>query len=100
MDKKASLTVVKRAEIVVLHEVGLSEREIGKKVHVSKTAVHQAVSKLKISGKYTNLKRSGRPRKTTTRDDHVIRRMVVRSPTTFCNKVRLFLAEKRVLMLV
>ncbi len=56
MDKKSSLTVAKRVKIVVLHEVGLSEREIGKKVHVSKTAVHQDVSKFNISGKYTDLK--------------------------------------------
>jgi ATP/maltotriose-dependent transcriptional regulator MalT len=59
MGKKASLTVSKRAEIVGLLKVGLSEREIGEKVHVSKTAVPQAFSKFNISGKYTDLKRSG-----------------------------------------
>ncbi len=75
-DKKSSLTVPKRAEIVALYEVGLSEREIGKKVHVSKTAVHQDVSKFNISVKYTDLKWSGRPRKTTARDDHVIRKQL------------------------
>jgi transposase len=94
MGKKAPLTVSKRAKIVGLHEVGLSEREIGKKVHVSKRAVPQAISKFNISGKYTDLKRSGRSRKTTACDDHVIQRMVVRSPTTSCNKVILSLAEK------
>ena len=33
-------------------------------------------------------KRSGRPRKTTPRDDHLIRRVAVRSPTSFCKKIR------------
>ena len=68
MGKKRSLTVDKRAKIVALHEVGFSEREISVKVNVSKTAVHQAICKFQTTGKYTDLKRSGRPRKTTTRD--------------------------------
>lgn len=94
MGKKPSLTVEKRAKIVALHECGFSEREISLKVNVSKTGVHQSISKFKISGNYTDLKRSGRPRKTSVRDDHVMRRMVTRSPTTSCNKIRAALAAK------
>ncbi len=63
MGKKPLLRVAKRAEIVVLAEFGLSERETGNKVHVSKTAVHKSVSKFNISGKHTDLKRSGRTKK-------------------------------------
>ena len=67
MGKKSSVTDEKRAKTVALHEVGFSEREISLKVNVSKTAVQQFISKFKISGNYTDLKRSGRLRKTTSR---------------------------------
>ena len=54
----------------------------------SKTAVHQAIVKFKICGSYVDTKRSGRPRKTTPRDDHLIQRVAVRSPTSSCKKIR------------
>ncbi|XP_023210936.1 transcription factor 4-like [Centruroides sculpturatus] len=73
--KKPSLTVAKRAEIVALHKVGFFDYEIAKRVHVSKTTIYQAVSKFNNSGKYTDLKRSSRPRKTSAHNDHMIRRM-------------------------
>ena len=50
---------------MTLHKIEFSERQIPSRVNVSKTAVHQAISKFKISGKYEDLKRSGRPRKTS-----------------------------------
>ena len=50
MGKKASLSEVKRAQIVILHKEGLSERLISEKVECSKTAVHQAIVKFKLCG--------------------------------------------------
>ena len=94
MGKKPSLNVAKRTEIVTLHKVGFSEREKSSKVNVSKTAVHQAISKFKISGEFTDQKRSCRPRKTSPCDDHAIRRIAVRSPRSSCNKIRFALAAK------
>lgn len=76
MGKKPSLTVGKQAKIVALHEVDFSEHEISLKVNVSMTGVHQSITKFKISGNYTDLKRSSHPRKISACDDHVIRRMV------------------------
>ena len=52
--KKASLSEVKRAQIVILHKVRLSERLISEKVECSKTAVHQAIVKFKICGSYVD----------------------------------------------
>ena len=66
MGKKPSLIVTKRTEIVSLHIVVLSERE-STKTHVIKTDVHQAGKEFSITGKYTNLKRSSRPRKASVR---------------------------------
>ena len=50
MGKKASLSEVKHAQIVILHKEGLSERLISEKVECSKTAVHQAIVKFKLCG--------------------------------------------------
>ncbi len=72
---------------------------MSKKVHISKTAVHQAVSKFNISGKYTDLKRSYRTRKTTVRDMIMLSEgwtpnNFKRHPTTSSNKIRLSLTER------
>ena len=54
----------------------------------SKTAVHQAIAKYQQDGSYTDKKRTGRPRVTTAREDNVMRRIVVRSPTSSMKKIR------------
>ena len=88
MGKKSSLSDVRRAQIVALHNEGYSERSISERVGCSKNAVHNAVVKFRKSGTYSDAKRSGRPRKTTPRDDHVIRRAAVRSPMSSTRKIR------------
>ena len=84
MGRKTALSEVERAQIVILHKEGLSEREITKRISRSKTAVHQAIMRFKNFGSYKDKKRSGRSRKTTPRDDHLIWRIVVKSPTASC----------------
>ena len=54
----------------------------------SKTAVHQAIAKYQQDGFYTVKKRTGRPHVTTAREDNVMRRIVVRSPTSSMKKIR------------
>ena len=71
-----------------MHKEGQSECLISENVECSKTAVHQAIVKFKICGSYVDTKRSGRPRKTTPRDDHLIQRVAVHSPTSSCKKIR------------
>ena len=94
MGKKASLSETQRAQIVILCKEGQSERKISEKLNVSKTAVHQTIVKFKNTGLYSDQKRSGRPRKTTVRDDHLIHRIAVRSPTSSCKKIRSALLQK------
>lgn len=96
MGKKASLSEVQRAQVVTLHKEGYSERSISERVGCSKTAVHQAVAKFQMEGTYTDAKRPGRPRKTSPRDDHMIRRAAVRSPTSSASKIRSALLAKGV----
>ena len=96
LGRKKSLSEVQRGQIVALHDEGLSERKIAAKLKVSKTAVHQSIKKFKQYGSYKDLHRSGRPRKTTIRVDHLMKRIVARSPLSSINKVRAALLEKGV----
>ena len=77
MGKKGSLSEAQRAQIVILRQE-YTERATSERLAVSKTAVHQAVVKFKNCGSYSDCKGSGRPRKTTRRDDILIKRCVVK----------------------
>ena len=88
MGKKKSLSEVQRAQIVAIPGQNLSERQISAQMGCSKTAVHQAIAKYLQDGSYTDKKRTGRPRVTTAREDNVMRRIVVRSPTSSTKKIR------------
>ena len=69
MGKKSTLSDVERAQIMALHKKGYSERSISERVKRSKNAIQNAVVKFQKSGTYSDAKRSGRPQKTTPRDD-------------------------------
>lgn len=94
MGKKLSLSEVERAQVVVLHQEGFSERAISKKLKRGKTAVHNAVVKLANSGTYSDRQRSGLPRKTRSRDEHATRRITVQSPMSSSRKTRSILLSK------
>ena len=88
MGRKKSLSEVQRAQIVTLRGQNLSERQISVQMGCSKTAVHQAIAKYQQDGSYTDKKRTGRPRVTTAREDNVMKKIVVRSPTSSMKKIR------------
>ena len=94
--QKTSLNQVQRIQIVTLFRDGYSERKISTKCNVSKTAVHTAIVNWRLKRSYSNSKRSGNPKKTTVRDDHLLRRMVVQPPTSFIKKVQSALLAKGV----
>ena len=96
MGQKKSLSEVLRGQIVALHNEGLSERKIAANLKVSKTAMHQSIKKFNQYCSYKDLHRSGRPRKTTIRDDHLMKRIVTRSPLSSINKVRAAVLEREV----
>ena len=72
MDKKASLSETKRAQIVILPKEKFSQRKICKKVSRSKTAVHPVIARFQNFELYHDKKRSGRPRKRSPRDENLI----------------------------
>ena len=65
-----------------------SERLISDRIKRSKNAIHNAVVTFKKTGTYLDAKRSGSPRKSTQRDEHIIRRTAVWSPMSSASKIR------------
>ena len=92
--KKPSLSQVQHAEIVTLHKEGYSEHKISAKCDVRKTAVHRAIINWRLRKNYSDLKRSGGPKKTTVRDDRLMKKMVVQSATCSIKKVQSALLTK------
>ena len=56
--------------------------------------MHNAIVKFNTDGTFRDSKSSGRPRKTTLRDDHAMRRIVMRSPMSSGKKIRAALRLK------
>ena len=79
---------------MALHKNRLSQRQISKQLNISKSSVQRAINKFVNEGIYGNRKKSGRPRKTTSRDDNTMKRIVARSPSSSCKKIRSFLLSK------
>ena len=82
LGKKTFFRQVKSAQIAALCKDGLSERNISAKYNVGKTAVYITIVNWRLRRSYSDLKRSGRPKKTPVRNNHLMKRIVVRSPTT------------------
>ena len=87
MGKNELLSEVQRAQIAALHKEGYSERLISEEIKCSKSAVYNAVVKFQNTGSYSTRKKSGRPRKTTPRDNPVIHRKAVHSSMSSADKI-------------
>ena len=101
MGKKAALSSEKRAQIVSLSTMKLSEREISRQMKVSKTAVHNAIEKFRKFRKentFKDSKKSGRPRISSSRDDRFIRKVVSQSPMNSAKKIQAGMAERGINM--
>jgi len=72
MGKLKQISVEQRAQIVILHEEGQSQRNIGKFVGVSKTGVATTLKRYAETNSFTDRKRPGRPRKTSESEDRYI----------------------------
>ena len=87
ISKKTAISEEKRAQTNLFSEEGYSEHQISIRLGVSKTAVHQAIAKFQKYGIYTDRKRSGRPLKTSSRDDHIIKKIALQSPLSSSKKI-------------
>lgn len=77
--KKANLDPFSRAKIVTLRDEGYSYREIGRRLKCSHSTVIELCKKFDVTGKVVDMKRSGRPKKSTPRDDRELARMSLHS---------------------
>lgn len=64
-----------RIRVVVLAEEGYSSRQIAMKVGVDHSTVLRIIKKFKETGETKDKARTGRPRKTTERDDRILKRI-------------------------
>lgn len=78
MGKQKDLSLFNKGKIVALHLEGKSQVAISKILNVSRAAVQNAIK----FGASKNRKNCGRRRKTTPREDRVLRRVIVSSPHT------------------
>lgn len=74
MARRRELSLEERAQLVGLHEAGLSMNDIAKKKKVSRKAVQDAVKRYRETGSVENRSRSGRPKSTTAAEDRLLRR--------------------------
>ena len=67
---------------------------IASKLHCSKTAVHTAKVNFMKYGNYKDRKKVGGPQKSTPRDDNMMKRILPRSLTSSCQKIKAYLSQK------
>lgn len=72
--KQTKLSAQKRFEIIFLHNQGASSRKIASLVKCNQSTVVRIIKKYSEFGKIDDKPRSGRPKKTSVRDDAVLRR--------------------------
>lgn len=72
MGKAREISSEIRAVIVALHNEGKTERLIASQLKLSKTCVHNAITRNKATGSNQTRSRSGRPKCTTQSEDNLI----------------------------
>ncbi|XP_060063217.1 uncharacterized protein LOC132543715 [Ylistrum balloti] len=69
-----------RWQIIGMHNTGMSCREIGRQLNITHTVISRLIRKHVATGNVQDRQRSGRPRKTTARDDRMLLRLARQEP--------------------
>lgn len=72
MGRKPRTSVAQRSAIITLSQEGKTERYIASKLNISKTAVHNTISRKRKTGSLLDQARSGRPKVTSKVEDRRI----------------------------
>lgn len=89
MGKKPQLSEATKARILTMADhTSKTQLEIAQECGVSQQVVSSLLQKRRTTGSTATAKRSGRPRKTTERDDLMIRRAVVANPFATSTELR------------
>ncbi|KYM99356.1 hypothetical protein ALC62_09906 [Cyphomyrmex costatus] len=73
MPKTRELSEGKRAQIIVLHSIGLSQVQIAKKIKCSRCAVQTTIKRYNDTKQFKSRSGRGRKRKTTAREDRYLK---------------------------
>jgi len=93
MGRKCDISDFVRGQIATLHGEGYCQREIARRLKISRCAVQNA---LKRGTEASGRKKCGRIRKTTPRDDRFVKSVVMSSPTTSSSRVAQLAQERRI----
>ena len=74
------IDILKRKEVILNMESGLSQREVARKLKISRGAVEGLWKKYVTHGNVKNRKKCGRPRKTTDREERLLVKMSKQEP--------------------
>jgi transposase len=90
MVRGKELTVGKPAQVMLLKELGFSQRHIAARLKVSRCAVQRCFLRCKepIGEEHQSKKRSGRPKITSSRTDNAIIMMCKRSSRSSSTKIK------------
>lgn len=82
-----SQNLKRSAKIIALTEIGLSNREVARRIGVSEETVRNIKKRHLETGSLQHRPRSGRPRATTSREDRFIERTALQEPQLTSNRI-------------
>ena len=88
MAKRQKLDYSVRQAIVKLHKEKHTIREISEKVKRSKSVVGRVVKSYNDTGKIVSAFKTGRPRKTSAREDRIMQRMSLKDRFKSCTEIK------------
>ena len=82
------ISTEKRAQIKAYHDIGMAQKTIAERLGVSQSCVSKTIRRIKETGIFSSRPRGHRPRITSKRTDHIIRRHVLKIPTISSREIK------------
>ncbi|KAK7101332.1 uncharacterized protein [Littorina saxatilis] len=88
MPPRRKVTTFNKARAIAWQQDGVSKQEVGRRLGVSHSVVFRLHQKFQATNSVLERPRSGRPKKTTQREDRFIRRQALQQRGTTANIIR------------
>ena len=85
---RRKLSIAERWQAVGMSQTGLSNRRVAQRVGVHHSVIDRLMDRFQATGTVEDRPRSGRPRKTTPREDRLIARRARRDNFTTAGRIR------------
>ena len=85
---RRKLSIAERWQAVGMSQTGLSNRRVAQRVGVHRSVIDRLMHRFQVTGTVDDRSRSGRPRKTTPREDRLIARRARRDNFTTAGRIR------------